>query len=164
MDRQRQDASKHASIAEPRTVLPRLHLCAYQGDAEGVRRWLREGDDIADIVVLINQNGQNVLGVTPLYLAAQEGHTEVCKLLLDYGADMNQKCCIPSTGEVFGPEDISLIRLHFKTYWLLSSHKAQLKPRTAGRSNSAIWTLSSFFGITQPGQDHSGIAAPLLSS
>ena len=151
----------HIGIAEPRKVLPRLHLCAYQGDLDGVRGWLKAGDDLSDIVVLLNTNGQNVLGVTPLYLAAQEGHTEVCKLLLDHGADMNQKCCIPSTGEVFGPDDIALVRLHLKTYWLLAQRKTQ--PRVAGRASSGMWAIGSLFGITAPRQNHGGISQPLLT-
>uniref|UniRef100_A0A914HAA8 ANK_REP_REGION domain-containing protein n=1 Tax=Globodera rostochiensis TaxID=31243 RepID=A0A914HAA8_GLORO len=31
------------------------------------------------------------LGFSPLYLAAREGHLEVCKLLIAKGADTNQK-------------------------------------------------------------------------
>jgi hypothetical protein len=153
-------AKSRNGIAEPRKVLPRLHLAAYQGDVESVRGWLKAGDDISDIVVLLNNNAQNVLGVTPLYLAAQEGHTEVCRLLLDYGADMNQKCCIPSTGEVFGADDIALVRLHLKTYWFLVNRKTQ--PRVAGRANSGIWAIGSLFGIT-PARSSKGVSQPLLA-
>ena len=55
------------------------------GDVEAVRRCLRVGlDDVDDIMTLTNQNKQHVVGVTPLYLAAQQGHLvrgDGCRLL-----------------------------------------------------------------------------------
>jgi hypothetical protein len=52
----------------------------------------------------------------PPALRAQGGHTEVCKALVRAGADVLQQCCIPATGEVFGPADISLMHLHMSAW------------------------------------------------
>ncbi len=79
---------------------------------------LKAGEDLHQLVDLPNQNKQTVIGVTPLYLAAQAGHLEVCQLLMSYGADVLRQCCIPSTGEVFGPADIALVHFHVRVWWV----------------------------------------------
>jgi hypothetical protein len=53
-------------------------------------------------------------GLPPL--PPQGGHTEICKVLVGAGADVLQTCCIPATGEVFGPADISLMHFHMATW------------------------------------------------
>ena len=45
------------------------------------------GSDVND------QGGQHCYGVTPLHDAAENGHLEVVKLLLSYGASINLKDC-----------------------------------------------------------------------
>jgi ankyrin repeat protein len=32
-------------------------------------------------------------GATPLYTAVEEGHLEICQLLIEYGADVNKCPC-----------------------------------------------------------------------
>lgn len=44
------------------------------GDLEGLRRCLYNGEDVNALIDLPNQNKQLVVGVTPLYLAAQRGN------------------------------------------------------------------------------------------
>lgn len=103
--------------------LPRLHYNCFAGDMEGVRQCLREGDDVHHAVDLLNQNQQLVVGVTPLYLAAQQGHKAICELLLQNGADILRQCAIPATGEVFGATDIAMVHFHLTTFLYLRSKR-----------------------------------------
>lgn len=59
------------------TVYP-LHEAAYNGDLVQVRQLLRRGADPTE---------RDEDGATPLMEALQEGHTEICQLLLEAGAD-----------------------------------------------------------------------------
>jgi hypothetical protein len=47
------------------------------GDLEGVRRALREGCLVNGLIDLRNQNGHYVVGVAPLYIAAQVRRTRL---------------------------------------------------------------------------------------
>src|SRR5215217_4712547 len=60
------------------TTMPDLLSAALAGDAGSVRHLLEGGADV-DV--------RGAWGVTPLMEAAGRGHTEVVKLLLEYGAD-----------------------------------------------------------------------------
>jgi ankyrin repeat protein len=88
-----------------------------------VRRLVQEGEEVEQAVDLPNANKQVVVGVTPLYLAAQQGHHVVCQYLLEQGADPLHRCSIPATGEVFGAAEIALIHFHFRTWWFLNRVK-----------------------------------------
>lgn len=121
---------------------------------EAVRACLKEGDNIGGIIDLPNQDHNTVVGVTPLYLAAQQGHLEICKLLLMYGADINQQCCIPMTGDVFGPCDIAMIHFHWRTWWFLSQRKQQLQVKFRNAAGP--------FRVNRGSLDH--LAEPLLIS
>ena len=50
---------------------PRRRYLARAGDVAAVIRCLQEGEDIHQTVSLVNQNRQEVLGVTPLYLVSR---------------------------------------------------------------------------------------------
>lgn len=39
---------------------------------------------------------------------------DVCKLLVEHGADVLRQCCIPATGEVFGAADIALVHFNLR--------------------------------------------------
>ena len=52
-----------------------LWLASFNGDASTVEELLSQGERV----------DSNVLGFTPLLVAAQRGHAEVCKLLLETG-------------------------------------------------------------------------------
>ena len=64
---------------------PTMTLCeaAKAGDLEQVKRNLQNGTDI---------NAEGNKGLTPLHYAARGNYTEVAKLLIDSGADVNKKC------------------------------------------------------------------------
>ncbi|KAI8476723.1 MAG: hypothetical protein J3K34DRAFT_400228 [Monoraphidium minutum] len=100
--------------------LPRLSYAAFSGDVCGVVRALRDGDDIHESVRMVNKQGEEVHGVTPLYLAAQAGHYSACRALLAAGADALRLCSLP-TGERFGPADIALISLNFRAWALVAA-------------------------------------------
>lgn len=70
-----------ATPTYPPTHLPTPHLPTqlnghgeHAGDVAGVRACLSHGEDVHALIDLPNQNKQAVVGVTPLYLAAQQGH------------------------------------------------------------------------------------------
>ncbi|KAI8476522.1 MAG: hypothetical protein J3K34DRAFT_240695 [Monoraphidium minutum] len=113
--------------------LPKLSWAAFAGDAAAVRRCLADGADVHQAVCLVNQNSQEVQGVTPLYLAAQNGHLEVCRELLRAGADVLRACAIPATGETSGPTDIALVHFHLRTWWVLNEAKFKRLKRAAAR-------------------------------
>mmetsp|Transcript_40549 Transcript_40549/g.79853 ORF Transcript_40549/g.79853 Transcript_40549/m.79853 type:complete len:584 (-) Transcript_40549:82-1833(-) len=54
---------------------------------------LNQGSRVRDLIAAgaaVNQTATNGYGVTPLFVAAHEGHAEVVSLLLEGGADVNQ--------------------------------------------------------------------------
>ena len=59
-----------------------IHLRAQKGDSQWVKEYLEQGG---------NPDVKTVKNITPLYLAAREGHFEVFRLLVEYGADPNHK-------------------------------------------------------------------------
>jgi ankyrin repeat protein len=58
-----------------------MEICVFarEGNLAEVRRLLELDPDLI--------NAHNILGVTPLNIAADHGHADIVKLLLDYGAD-----------------------------------------------------------------------------
>ena len=55
--------------------------CAGFGDAIKVAELLSQGAGV----------GARLFGLTPLLLAAQKGHTDVCELLLSNGSDLEER-------------------------------------------------------------------------
>jgi ankyrin repeat protein len=64
----------------------RLMAAVTDGDAGAVRKLLADGAPVDERFPLVN--GFND-GATPLIVAARDGHTEIARLLLDAGADVN---------------------------------------------------------------------------
>ena len=58
----------------------KLYSSSFRGDLEGVMDALAQGGSVAV---------RSPEGSTPLLLAAQEGHTDICGLLLAHGSDAN---------------------------------------------------------------------------
>ena len=63
-----------------------LSYAAEMGDAECVKLLVREGKRKS-----IHPDHQNLHGLTPLLLAAREGHLEVAKILVDAGASLSKR-------------------------------------------------------------------------
>ncbi|KAG2484827.1 hypothetical protein HYH03_016394 [Edaphochlamys debaryana] len=74
--------------------------------------------DVNERVSLSNANGEAVDGVTPLYLAAQAGHLEMCRLLLQRGADPRIRT-MTAGGEAFSPADVALYTGNIRVWWML---------------------------------------------
>lgn len=65
-----------------------LHCAAQQGNTDVLRALLRVVDDGKSPAGLVNKTKPR--GISPLFGAAQYGHLDACKLLLQHGADPNQ--------------------------------------------------------------------------
>ena len=87
----------------------------------------REAGDLAEIGRLIeagaNVNVINRLDVTPLMIASGYGHTEVVKLLLEAGADVNAKASI--AGKDYTPLSVAKLGGHIRIVVLLKKHGAK---------------------------------------
>ncbi|XP_033728424.1 LOW QUALITY PROTEIN: ankyrin-1-like [Pecten maximus] len=79
LDRKLRDAWK---IRQEKIVMTELMSCAMSGKAEELYRLLEDGD---------NLNSQTGVGSYPLYLAAENGHLDVVKLLCERGADVKKR-------------------------------------------------------------------------
>lgn len=104
--------------------LPRLLKAAMDGDLEGTTRFLSQGDDIDQFIQCTNQNGDTLLFINALYLAAQNGHIDVCKFLINHGIDLSIRTYLPRTREVFSASSIALTNFHFKLWNYLRSVEA----------------------------------------
>ena len=98
-----------------------LHIAAFNGNLTDLKECIASGDDINSFETYKNKDGDEILFVTPLYLAAMEGHYEVCVMLLANGADPNIKTFIPRTRTSFTIRDIALTHFHLKIYKLLTN-------------------------------------------
>ena len=59
----------------------KLYMSSLSGDTEGVIAALTQGGRVTM---------RNLQGATPLLAAAQEGHTDICGLLLAHGSNVNE--------------------------------------------------------------------------
>ena len=76
-----------------KSLQPLLKLAVLSGAIASVSLHIRRGDDI---------NATDDLGRTPLMLAASRGHIDVCKILLDSGAD-------PLMRDIEGNDAVSIV-------------------------------------------------------
>lgn len=108
-------------IAAATTLARRAHA----GDLYALQECIRECEDVNATIDLPNQHRHTVVGVTPLYLAAQAGHREACTLLVRAGADVLRTCCVPESGDTFGPADIALVHFNLKAWLYLCGVRKQ---------------------------------------
>lgn len=82
-----------------------IHDAAGQGDLAKVKMLLNSNPN------LVNEKDKH--GLTPLHLAAWEGHKDVAELLISKGANVNAKCKDGSTplhfAAMFGHKDIAAL-------------------------------------------------------
>lgn len=77
--------------------MPRLHKAAADGNLEQVQSYVSEGDDVNDMSQSVTSKGETAAKVgqclkrmTPLHLAAYNGHTSIAIFLVEVaGADIN---------------------------------------------------------------------------
>jgi ankyrin repeat protein len=98
------------------TILLRLSC---KGHKKTLEKLLRKGSRNRDV------NQQNRIGVTPLFVASQNGHEEVCALLLSHGASVNQ-----ATDNGATPLSIASENGHEGVCALLLSHGASVNQAT----------------------------------
>ncbi|KAG2433040.1 hypothetical protein HXX76_008767 [Chlamydomonas incerta] len=108
-----------APLSGARSLSP-LQQGALEGDFETVVcELVLKGADVNEKCSLANQNNDLVEGITPLYLAAQAGNSEMCRLLLRRGADARLCSLVIRTGERFTPADVALTRGYVRLWWRL---------------------------------------------
>jgi ankyrin repeat protein/thymidine kinase len=81
------DAGADPSKSQINKVYP-IHIAAKNGDILILKALLRAG---SSFITGASVNCQNKEGVTPLFLAAQNGHIDAVTILLNVGADPNQR-------------------------------------------------------------------------
>jgi len=97
----------------------------------GVLECITDGDNIHETVAMRNQHKRMVSGITPLFLAAQRGHSKVCKLLVENGANPNQPSFIQGTTELCTPAEVARLNLHFLLSMYLSKAVSRRKQEDA---------------------------------
>ncbi|CAD8117208.1 unnamed protein product [Paramecium sonneborni] len=70
-------------------------------------------------------NKKNVAGLTPLYLAAKNGFEEICKILIQYGADQNISVQVNQIDDY--PLAVALRWRHFEVIQLLLNNNPNQK-------------------------------------
>jgi ankyrin repeat protein len=98
-------------------------------------------------------NGRDMLGYSPLHLAASSGNLEVMKLLLDFGADINSQNNLEATP------------LYFAVYYKQFAAAEFLKQKGAG-TNSVdiiwIWFVLQLHEISTPNRSSGfGVSIPV---
>ena len=63
-----------------------IYDAAYQGNIEAIKKYIADGTDV---------NVKGIGNITPLHIAASEGHKEVVELLITKGADLNAVSIMP---------------------------------------------------------------------
>lgn len=77
----------------------RLHEAAAAGDIDKINRYIAAGDDINDMSQVLNSEGKTPIpgsgdwgkNVTPLHLAAYNGHVDAIRALAKSGANLEQR-------------------------------------------------------------------------
>jgi ankyrin repeat protein len=105
----------------------RLHRAAEAGDLAGCRRLLLECKSVAYVNSLDNYQ------LTALMFAADEGHTEICRLLLDAKADVNLQ------DETQPPLMLAAMHSHKDTCTLLMESGANVNARDRNQGTALIW-------------------------
>ena len=90
-----------------------IHQAAMDGNIAAVKQHLDAGTDL---------EARDVLGMTPLIIAASEGQNEIAELLIANGADVNAKDIDGTT-----PLDLAIGLLKTETADLLRKHGGKTK-------------------------------------
>jgi hypothetical protein len=106
-------------------MMSRLMHAAHDGDVQRLKQCLLDGDDIDAIASCVTADGNKLLFVTALYLAAQQGHYDICKFLVDHGANSTIQCYSPHDSQVFTCASVALVQGHLQVWLYLKSLQTQ---------------------------------------
>lgn len=118
--------------------LPRIHRFAFIGDIDAARQCLLEGDDIDELISCETQSGHPMIFVSALYLAAQQGNTEMCRFLVNQGIDTTVKCYLPHSDEYSSPQSIAMLYFRFATWSYLKTLQAP-QPNSSQKSTEDVY-------------------------
>lgn len=116
------------SLEKSSDHFPQLHGLCFQGDFPRVEQLLQGGAKVDETISLQNGKGITLTGVTALYLAAQAGHLEVCKVLVKHGANPEACASVANSDKRFTPAETATINFHFKVRQFLNSASKQGPP------------------------------------
>lgn len=127
------------------TLLPLLKMAALAGVRTAVLIHIRRGDDI---------NATDDKGRTPLMLAASRGHAEICRLLLDAGAEARTRDfegfdAMQMAGGKNRRDVITVLRedLEKRATSVCAPHTEQLSTPLASSTESTPTSDNSGFGV-----------------
>lgn len=115
-----------------------LHVACYRGSVQQIKVLLTKPADINQTALMRNTAKAVVAGVTPLMLAAQQGHLAVCKLLVKNGAKPHISAWIPGTSRLLTPASVALANGHFATWLYL-----RLVSKGPGKIVDARYTVTT---------------------
>lgn len=88
---------------------------------------ITKGDNLNQTISLKNQRGNYVAGVTPLFLAAQNGQYNCAQILVQNGADPTLAAFLDKSTELCSPAEVANLNGHMKIWWYLKKAEATAK-------------------------------------
>ena len=124
-------------MESPNTIDKKLYSSSFNGDLEGVVAALGQGGRVTM---------RSTEGFTPLLVAAQKGHTDICGLLLAHGSDVNEVEMETKSKDQLTALHFAAVQGHEAVVEALLSWGATVDPQTHGGG-------TPLYGACQKGQE-----------